>query len=457
MQERQAKEKELGDNASQMLRDMNRRDEYMLSEYFNFTFKGAWAFLAGRTYWHQVALMENKIPLAKYEALLDVYATAFYKPKKRRSHADEKTLQAWNDAIINQQLVLQGFFDEPYKKIMQGTPQLMMLSASTKGVKADAITNTATLHISGRGDIQITEVSQVSGELGVSTRKIFDAACARLAAVNPYKPPAGATVQNVVYISLEEYAKANGYDVTPRQCSTPAELDAERERIENALRDVRAILRKDLALLGNMKLTFSDKANPKRGDFYTARIISGYGIRGGTIRINFDTDLARYLTNAYIMNWPTALLLHDNRKPNAYSIGWKLAYHNGLDANRHHGTETRISVAKLLEAAPQIQSYAEMTASGNRNWKRIIKKPLEQSLDDNIAVGYLSRWAYYDGTVELTRDEAAALPWTKYSALMVEFTPAEYLPGDAERLAAKAERIAAAGEKKKRGRPRKNK
>lgn len=446
VQERQAKEKELGENASEHLRMMNRTDQQMLDEYFNFTFKGAWAFLAGRTYWHQVALMENEIPLAKYEALLDVYAAAFYKPKRHRSpRSDAAALQEWNNRIMHEQLALQGFFDVPYKPILQGTPNMMLVTAATKGKKPDPISGAVTLKINGKGEIKIRDFAEIGGELGVTTRKIFDAACAELAAQNSYKPSADTPVQNVVYINLEEYAKANGYDVTPRPCETPKELDREKERIANTLRDVRANLRSDLALLRHSDITFSD-----RNGFYKAGIVSGYGIRNGTIRINFDTDLARYLTHAYIMNWPTALLLHDNRNPNAYSIGWALAHHSSIDANRAKGTDTRLSVESLLASAPQIQSYEEMTASGNRNWKARIKKPLEAALDAQIEIGYLHKWQYYEGDRQLTRDEAAALPWRRYSALMVEFAPAKPLPDQTARLTAKAEREAKAAERKQR-------
>lgn len=450
VQERQAKEKELGENASDLLRNMNRTDEQMLEEYFNFTFKGAWAYLAGRTYWHQVALMEKDISLAKYEALLDIYAAAFYKPKRHRSpRSDAAALQEWNNRIMHEQLALQGFFDVPYRPMLQGTPNLMIVTATTKGKKPDPITGAVTLKISGKGEIKISEFSEIGGELGVTTRKIFDAACAELANVNTYNAPEGASVENVIYINLEEYAKANGYDITPRPCETPKELDREKERIASTLRDVRANLRSDLSLLRSSTITFTDKTAGK-GGFYTAGIISGYGIRNGTIRINFDTDLARYLTHAYIMNWPTSLLMHDNRSPNAYSIGWKIAHHSSIDANRIKGTDTRLSVDSLLAAAPQIQSYEEMTASGNRNWKARIKKPLEAALDSQIEVGYLSRWAYYEGDTELSREEAAALSWRRYSALMVEYTPAERLPDQTARLTAKAEKEAAAAERKRR-------
>lgn len=450
VRERQAKEKELGENASEMLRNMNRSDQQMLDEYFNFTFKGAWAYLAGRTYWHQVALMEHEIPLAKYEALLDVYAAAFYKPKRHRSpRSDAAALQEWNNRIYHEQLALQGFFDVPYRPMLQGTPNLMLVTASTKGKAPDKVTGAVTLKISGKGEIKISDFAEIGGELGVTTRKIFDAGCTVLAAQNSYRPAADAPVQNVVAIDLEEYAKANGYDVTPRPCETPKELDREKDRIAGIMHDLRASLRSDLSLLKHSDLSFTDKTGGKSG-FYTMGIVSGYGIRNGTIRINFDTDFTRYLTNAYIMNWPTALLLHDNRNPNAYSIGWAIAHHSSIDTNRSKGTDTRLSVESLLAKAPQIQSYEDMTASGNRNWKRIIKKPLEAALDAQIEVGYLSRWAYYDGDNELTREAAAALPWRRYSALMVEFTAAERLPDQTARLTAKAEREAKKAERKPR-------
>ena len=54
-----------------------------------------------------------------------------------------------------------------------------------------------------------------------------------------------------------------------------------------------------------------------KGDYKEMRIISSHSISKGLIRINFDIDAAAYFVNAYMMQFPTALLKHDNKKHNA--------------------------------------------------------------------------------------------------------------------------------------------
>jgi len=450
--EKEAREQGKKEKAA-MLRELNKGDEELLSGIFALSFDGAWAYLAARTFWLRRALEHYSIPLTGYNALLDGRASEYGLPRKRRgrpsTRSDEQALQLYNAQI--DQLMIPGFFDEPYRKILQGTPQLMLMPASTRKMKVDAISGKGTLHIEGKGDIIVQDLSGISAALTASTRKLLDTSAAILAERLPYKPSADQTIDPVVRIDLTEWGKACGLDLLPRHCDTTEEMDADKRRLDSTMHDFKATARKDCKTLRASSITFKEGSA-----FYNMGIVSGYGIKDSTLRIAFDVDFARYLANAYIMQWPTALLKHDNRDPNGYSIGWKLAYHNSMDSNRSKGTETRISVGKLLEAAPQIMSYEDMIASGNKGWKRLIKAPLEKALDAQIAVGYLTRWAYYQRDEELTREQAGALSYEDFAALMVEYAPAEDIPDQTDRLIAKAERIAKA-EKKKRGRPRKNK
>ena len=83
-------------------------------------------------------------------------------------------------------------------------------------------------------------------------------------------------------------------------------------------------------------------------------------------------------------------------------------------------------------------------------------------MNDGIKVGFLKRWEYRhpkSGTT-YTPEEAQALTWEVYSALMIDFVLTERPPGEEERRAKLLEEKAAAEAagkipKKKRGRPRK--
>jgi len=437
-----------------LLRELNAGDEHLLSTIFSLSFDGAWAYLATRTFWLRRALEHYEIPLDGYNALLDERAAEYAFPQKRKrraSRSDEQALMDYN-ARINaaDQLMIPGFFDEPYKKMLQGAPNTMLATVSARGATPDKLTGDWSLKM-GDKEMVISNFSQLTDSLGVSANKIFSAACIHLAASNPYRPAPGAKVENVVTISLDDYAKANGIDLSRQHCDTVEEMEKDAARIRDKKRDLKDLIRKDLSTLERMQLSWHDPR--KSGDYSHVRVISGSGIRGNTIRINFDTDMANALVNAYITHLPTALFRHDNRNPNAFAIGYKIAVHHSMDANIQRGTDTRLSVKSLLEAAPQIVKYEDLIASGNRNWKRNIKTRLEKALDDNVAepVGYLSRWAYYQGDQELTREQAGKLDYESYTKLMVDFAVELEIPDQTDRLAAKAERI----EKKKRGRPKK--
>ena len=199
-----------------------------------------------------------------------------------------------------------------------------------------------------------------------------------------------------------------------------------------------------------------------RGDFAKYSFISSFRVRGTTLILNFDIEIARYLVQSYQMQWPPALLLHDNRDPNSYAIGRKLALHHSMDNNAAVGTDCTISVKSLLAEAPDISTIEELRAKGQRNWKRLIKEKLEAALNKNITTApLLKRWEYRSPSTgaTYTPETASGLSWEDYSQLMVDFVMAEEPDQTARRAARAQEKAAAAQEppKKKRGRPRKNK
>ena len=121
-----------------------------------------------------------------------------------------------------------------------------------------------------------------------------------------------------------------------------------------------------------------------------------------------------YLVQSYVMQHPTALLAVDNRNPNAYVLGFKIAQHNSMDNNAARGTNNTLSVESLLAAAPEIQNIDDLKAKGQRNWKDKIKRPLENSLNELINVNVLSKWEYRDPTTgtTYTPETAQPLTWT---------------------------------------------
>ena len=304
-------------------------------------------------------------------------------------------------------------------------------------------------------------IDKLLSSLSTSAKKLLDVSVIYLAQGNFYGTGRN-SITPQAKIPLIPYLEKNGHAVTPRTMPTPEEQAKENERAATRLKKYKHTIKKDFEAVEVLKWTGEEKRGRNAGDYASMRIISGHKIRQGYIYVNFDIDAAYYLVNAYSMWFPLCLLLHDNKKANPYAIGRKISLHTSMDNNFFAGTDSTLSVMALLNAAPEIPTIEELQERGQRNWKDKIKKPLEEALNENISVGLLKRWEYRHpkSGETYTPQEAQALTWDIYSALMVDFVLTERPPGEIERrarLVAEKAAAEAAGKitKKKRGRPRK--
>ena len=120
------------------------------------------------------------------------------------------------------------------------------------------------------------------------------------------------------------------------------------------------------------------------------RICEAQGIERGTASFTFSQNMAQYLNQSYIMQFPIELLAISECNQNAYPIARKLALHHSIDNNHKKGTANIISVAKLLEVAPEIPTI-EAVRAVNGSWSERIKGALEKALD---AIGSIVSWEY---------------------------------------------------------------
>lgn len=272
--------------------------------------------------------------------------------------------------------------------------------------------------------------------LTVSTKKILDAGILYLTFTNFYRG-SQERVNPTVQIPLIDYGEANGYILTPQKMDTAEEQEKENRRVKERIKELKNNIRRDLTTLENLTWTGVIKKGKNKGDYFNISIISSHSIRDGIIRINFDIDAARCLVNSFVFPYPKVLFKHDNRKPNSYSIGRKIALHNAMDNNYERGTDCTLSVERLLNAAPEIPSINELQSRNQRNWKDKIKKPLESALNDNVEIGLLSKWEYRNTKTgaTYTPETAQALTWDQYSVLMVDWTMKAAPPWQTERRA----------------------
>lgn len=320
-------------------------------------------------------------------------------------------------------------------------------------------------------EIKIDNFNELLGVLSVSAKKILNHAILYLKQTNYYRGRATSIIPTVE-IPLDEYGALTGKQITPAKMDTPEAQEKENRRAANALKDFKKFIRRDLHDISSIVWSAEEIKGRNRGNYAEMRIISSHAIRRGNIlRINFDPDAAAYLLNSYLMQYPKVLYTYDERKPNAFAIAYKIALHNSMDNNAIRGTDSTLSVASLLDAASDIPTYSQMTATGNRNWKSRIKGTLEKAIDESVTKGFLKRWEYRNPKTgaRYTPTQADKLTFLQWYGLMVDFVVID-APDQTERRAAIAEskRIAAEAKaakeaeaakqpKRKRGRPRKNK
>ena len=166
----------------------------------------------------------------------------------------------------------------------------------------------------------------------------------------------------------------------------------------------------------------------------------------GNIIFSFSLDMAKYLTNAYLMQYPMELLKVDERNPNSYHIGKKLLLHNSIDNNKRKGTANILSVKSLLEVCPDIPTYEQVLATGRQLDQRI-KAPFETAL--NSLSSFIS-WEYCNSKgVPLTEEQLQATDYSTFEKLFIKFIVIG-VPDQTARLEARAEEAKARADKKKR-------
>ncbi len=332
----------------------------------------------------------------------------------------------------------------------------MVQGAATNRFRATATKN---IVIDRNGNAMIEEegfkaffkdYAKLKGGLSVGAKKMLDAGALALTAQNHFRAKQGQHINTAVAIALEEYGRLRGFDITPRQTSTPEEEEAEKKRLTNVMHEIRKRANAELALLYSLSLSWTEPGK-KQADYTDVRILQSKGIRGGYINMRFSEDIANYLTHAYIMQYPTALQAIDERNPRTYNVGWKLALHHSMDNNRAKGTANIISVTSLLDACGDMPSFEDIQASKNRgHWERLIKDPLEKALDAAQSSGVIVSWEYCNSKgIPLDDGQVTISDYQTFIALYVHFEMMEE-PDQSERLQRKAERIEAAKKKRPR-------
>ena len=315
-------------------------------------------------------------------------------------------------------------------------------------IEENKLNNTGVV-TSGEVKLVIDKFNELSGTLGVSTHKLLSTAVASFTALNHTGTKARQANFTAVNIPLKEYALYCGYDVIEHETATEEEALKEAKRAENALKNARKKINKDLAIMFSSSLSWTEKVRGKQGDYMDIRLIEAKGIRNGFIQIRFSQTFSEYLVKLPITQYPVALLAVDERNNNAYALGLKCTEHFNMDNNQIRGTAQLLKVKTLLELT-SLPAIEKVRAEGRR-WEDRIKEPFENSLDALTACGLLENWEYsHSKGVTLTDEEATN--WGSYEEwenTLIHFTLKD-APDHRARLEARAEEKKQARQRKPR-------
>jgi hypothetical protein len=241
-----------------------------------------------------------------------------------------------------------------------GMNKLMQINMKAKNLRVNCITNNAVVTYENITAI-IENFNKLSGLMKVSTKKLLDICTIRLTAQNDYKK--NIDPNTIITVPLEEYMEICGIP--------PTKPSKDRIRIK---------VKEDLEFIYNLSLEWSENFGRQTRNFEKMRICDKVGIKNGNIIFDFTKELAIYLINSYVTQYPVILLRVDERNPSIYNIGRKLLLHYSIDGNQSKGIANIISVESLLKNCPDIPTYEEVAATDRALERRIII-PFEKALD----------------------------------------------------------------------------
>ncbi len=333
-----------------------------------------------------------------------------------------------------------------YLPVLRGkaTDALALMATKSSLLKVDKISHAGKITIGKDGDEVkgvIKNFENIAGSLGVSTHKLLMTGISVFCENNHTGAKARQAKRTEVLIPLKEYASKCGYDVEIHPTDTPEEAKKEAKRAKNALDNARKKINKDLELLYEYSLSWSERVRGKTGDYRDVRIIDEKGVENGYIRMNIAKSFSDYLIGLPMNQYPIALLGLDERNPNAYNIGLQLSYHFNLDNNIGKGTAQLLKVKTILQYT-DLPSIEEVRAK-SRSWVERVKESLEKALESLVGCGLLESWEYcHSKGVPLTDKEAGELIniYEEWIDTLVKYTLKD-APDHRDRLEAKAKRI----------------
>lgn len=280
----------------------------------------------------------------------------------------------------------------------KGTNRLTQISMRKSAPAIDGITGLATL-TDGFLTVFVDKYNELTEGLRLSTHKLFDIFTIAITAQNGYRTTGA--LETTVIVPLDEYMKKCGIPLTK------ASKDKARRKVKE-----------DLDILYNTSIEWSEPSGKEIKDYMKMRIITSQGIKNGKIIVSFSPEIVRYLTNAYIMQYPEGILKISEKNTNSYYFGKKLLLHHSISNNKVKGTSNIISVRAVLESTPELPDYDEISKTDRHLSRRIIE-PFERDMN---ALSSVLRWEYCNtGGEPLTDNQINNFNYNTFIGCYVQF------------------------------------
>lgn len=145
-------------------------------------------------------------------------------------------------------------------------------------------------------------------------------------------------------------------------------------------------------------------------------------IKNSKVIFKFTFDLAKYLSQAYIMPYPENLLQVNSRyNPHAYYLGRKLLDHYNQNFKKEN--RNKVHVSTLLRGLPDLPDY-----KNTEHVTQLIIDPFERDLDSLVnKYGILDSWEYRSKTGEsVTEEFLKDIEYDVWTNLIILFEPKNY-------------------------------
>ncbi len=356
---------------------------------------------------------------------------------------DKEKLNATTNPIESWLLPSTGedSIETSYSKALQGKGINGLISSSTTrgNIELNAITHTGTMQSNG---VLITIDEEAIQDITSQTFKVFIILLDTVTSQLPRDTEITAeAIQKgrIVRLPLSKYMDA---------CKIKDVKEA-RKQLNDAIKALYAVsLEWDedeyIKPEGKSRKVQVSKHHRMRITDHTITEEEGNPIKRGVAEFRFSFDMAEYLSNAYIMPYPLALLtINTQYHPYSIPFGWKLCTLDNINITNNHPERVgNTTVQTLLIAAKGIPRYDDLMQVG-KIYERIMH-PFDRDLAALVEAGVLSTYWYYDekgNRIDGTR--LGSLSYTEFSRLNVHYELKDY-PDQRPRLEAKSRRIKAA-------------